>query len=186
MQGALKTGSCSPALPGMLKAQPSRRVRSSLSPLLHLLCQQDDLEATKCCCSREKSCSATMGFRGFVFSPLFLQPHAAHLSVPCKSSACSCYHPQAAAEGILLCSFGCSGPNYKLYCMKGNVLGDSRACCQASGPRLFSASSKCRSGAWPWCNGHRHSAFDSPQLLKPFFPLCPEKAEPRRCPFTGP
>lgn len=91
------------------------------------------------------------------------------------------------AGGSLLSSFRCSGPNYYLYCTKGNLLGDSWACCQALGPTVFSASPKCRSGVWPWCNGKWQSAFGNLQLLKPFFPLCPEKAAPPRiCLFTGP
>lgn len=73
-----------------------------------------------------------------------------------------------------------------MFCTTGNILGDSWACCQDPGLPLFSASSKCRSGAWPRCNGNWHSAFGSLQLLKPFFPLCPEKAAARRCLFTGP
>lgn len=72
--------------------------------------------------------------------------------------------------GSLLSSFRCSGPNYYLYCTKGNILGDSWAHCQAPGPPVFSASPKRRSGAWSWCNGKWQSAFSAPET---FFPSLP-------------
>ena len=156
--------------------------------LIHLLCQQDDLEAIKCCFAGEKSCPAKMGFGGSIFTPLFLQSYAAHLSFLCKSSACSCYHHRAAAEGSLLGGFKCSGPRYKLYCTKGNILGDSWTCCQAPGPLLSlhppNGGLECGLGAA--VTGTQPLAVRVLQLLKPFFPLCPGKAAPKRYLFAGP